>query len=343
MSNIIQYLKKYKNGGTSSVIFYIVLIFFLLISIVFDAVSIIALLQKNTTISIILFIISSAILAPIYMLYKDEVKINKIKNSKGINKVIIILFLLSVAMDTAAIGFQGVNVLLPEKPIYDFSKVTDEDFDLFFLKEQKQSELAENIEQSLLLIKPLDKHDKDYLNKLVGYADIAPLAKKSEDIMLFMIHKEFSGLSDAEIREILQEHENGISDMYDTKIPDAVMESIYDCRCSMDDECITAENRNCIFEDALSSANFKFREKYKEDYKIAARYVWATLYASVGLDSFTEAEIDKVIRVYTNMLDSHEFDEYKENINLIISALELIKEDTSFIDSEIVEMMANNN
>ncbi len=100
---------------------------------------------------------------------------------------------------------------------------------------------------------------------------------------------------------------------------------------------------NIIFEDALSSANFKFREKYKEDYKIAARYVWETLYASVGLDTFTEAEIDKVIRVYRNMLESKEFDEYKENINLITSALELIKADSSFIDSEIVEMMANNN
>lgn len=51
-----------------------------------------------------------------------------------------------------------------------------------------------------------------------------------------------------------------------------------------------------------------------------------TLYASVGLDSFTgDAEIDKVIRVYANMLESHGFDIYKENINLIISALELIK------------------
>ena len=343
MSNIILYLKKYKNDGTSSVIFYIVLIFSLFISIVFDAVSIIALLQKNRTISIILFIISSAILAPIYMLYKDEMKINKIKNLKGINKVIVILILVSVSMDTAAIGFQGVTVLLPEKPVYDFSKVTDEDFDIFFLKEQQQSELAENIEQSLLLIKPLEKYDKVYLDKLVGYADIAPLAKRSEDIMLFMIHRELSALSDAEVREFLEEYENGISEMYGTKIPDAVMESIYDYRCCMDDECITAENRNCIFEDALSSANFKFREKYREDYKIAARYVWATLYASVGLDSFTEAEIDKVIRVYRNMLDSKEFDEYKENINLIISALELIKADTSFIDIEIVEMMANNN
>lgn len=42
----------------------------------------------------------------------------------------------------------------------------------------------------------------------------------------------------------------------------------------MDDECITVENRNSIFEDALSSANFKFCEKDKEDYKFATRYVW---------------------------------------------------------------------
>lgn len=41
--------------------------------------------------------------------------------------------------------------------------------------------------------------------------------------MLFMIHKEFSGLSDGEIQEFFLEYENVISEMYGIKIPDGVM------------------------------------------------------------------------------------------------------------------------
>ncbi len=345
MHNKIKFFQKLKNGETSSVIFNFVVILLLLAAIICDAVSIFASIQRKALLATVMLIISTGILTPALLVYKDEVKL--VKSLKGINQFIIVLVLVLVGMDATAAGFKSVSVLLPDKPVYDFSTVTEDKFDILFLKEQDQSELSENIQQSLLLIEPLESYGIEYLNTRVGYADLAPKAEKNEELMLLMIDdKKQNTLKESYDTDFLEKYYKDMDDIYEQYgdfTPDGIMKSIYSFRGDMDKECITVENRNCYFEDALSSATNKFRSNYKEDYIIAARYVWATLYASVGLDSFTEAEIDKVIRVYTNMLDSHEFDEYKDNIKLIISALELIKADTSFIQGEIVEMMANNN
>ena len=80
---------------------------------------------------------------------------------------------------------------------------------------------------------------------------------------------------------------------------------------------------------------FRFKRltyyRFQEDYCIAACYAWGRLYTSVGSGAFCKNDIDKIIRVYNNMLDSDEFSENKNAVNLVIDTLELLKSDDDFI------------
>lgn len=311
--------EKNNNGGTPSHLSGIVVITIFIISIILDIVSVF-LLKNHLAFSIIFIALTSSAIASLGIKYKNDVK--DFRNICGLSKAIVIIFLIAVFFDAFAvfiIPFRKDIFLPKQEEYYDFSEINIKEMDVFFQQESNQLEFEQKLKSSLLHVQKVSTHSPEYLDVLNGYGDVAPFAQAAEEMMLNIIKTRTINLVDEETRE-------------------SIRTSVHEKRAAMDAVEHTVSNRNSMFENALSMANSGFTKNFREDYCIAACDVWGRLYTSIGTGAFCEKDIDHVIRVYKDMLDSEEFfkdDEFsdkRQSIQLIIDTLTLLKCDDDFID-----------
>ena len=301
-------------GKTESHLDKILVIGIYIVLIIFDILAIF-LLKGHFAFSIILTLITSSALFALGIKFKEDVK--GYKSLFGIDKVAAILFLIATFFDAFAIGLIPfrTDIFPPtDKAYYDFSEINVEEIDVFFSQENNQVEFEGKLKESLLHVQKVTVHSAEYLDVLNGYSDVAPTAEKAEEMMLDIIKS------------------NDI-DVVDEMTRESIRLSVNSSRQSMDKVEHTVSNRNSLFENALSMANYRFTREFREDYCFAACYVWGRLYTSVGTGSFCIDDVDNIIRVYQDMLDSDGFPNKKDSINLVIETLNLLKSDDVFIQA----------